>query len=132
MNYKHIKNEKSGLREEKEEQGLSFIGFDLVINALLCSHGNRCCSAISVTWPPQPPFYIFMQKISSTGHPIFSLYITEIALDVMGTLATHPKDHQQMRRHEILSNIKLVIYKSQLQVIVSLLNEVIHGHFLLL
>lgn len=99
MNYKHINNGKSSLEEEKAhdkrliklaEQDLRLTGFDLVINALLCSHGNSCCSAISVTWPPQPPFYIFKQQSSSTGHPITSLHHTEIAPDVMGTLAKHP------------------------------------------
>lgn len=109
MNDKHVKNENSSLREEKRvrklaEQRLSFTGLDLVITALLCSHSNSCCSAISVTWPPQPPFYIFKQKSSPTGHPILSLYKTEIALDVMehwlNILMMSPV-HEQRRKHGI-------------------------------
>lgn len=68
------------------EEGLSFNHSALVGNTFFCRHGNSYHTAVSTTWTLEPPFYIFQQKSSSTQQKI------EIALDLMGTLATHPND----------------------------------------
>lgn len=68
------------------EEGLTFNHFALVGNIFFCSHGNSYRTALSTAWPLEPPFYIFEQKSSSTQLK------TEIVLDLMGTLGTHPND----------------------------------------